>query len=93
MNHTAQLTEEQQKFVDRIAKSLGANNVDDLAGMLRWAEGGQAFEDAQAMADHFGFKSIYTYFSCPGNDIRYLEIEMALFEEKRELELKNTRST
>ncbi|MDP2789807.1 MAG: hypothetical protein Q8O51_01635 [bacterium] len=93
MSEIVQLTEEQQEFVDKIAQSLGAKNADDLARMLEWAEGGKAFEDAQAMADHFGFKSIYTYFSSPDNDRRYLEIEMALFEEKRRLELQNTRST
>lgn len=55
-------------FANKIAHSLGARDVDDLAQKL-------GFQDAQEMADYYGFKNIYTFFSSPGNDDRYAEIE------------------
>lgn len=65
------LTEFQQSFVNGAAKSLGYENVFELARKL-------GFSNEQELADHYGFKNVFLFFSSPGNAERYADLEIEL---------------
>ena len=59
------------EFVNLVATSLGAKNIDDLARSLDYS-------DAQDMANSRGYKNILSYFTAPGGIGRYMDVEIYL---------------
>jgi len=63
--------QEEQDFLDDIATSCGRSDINQVAIDLD-------FNDAQAMADFYGFKNILTFFSAPDNHLRLLDTKVKL---------------
>ena len=69
-NHDG-LTDDQWAYVNSVAKSLRTEDVEHLARKV-------GFESAQKLAEQYGFPNIYVFFSAPGNDARFLELDEVL---------------